>query len=100
MQGKTIQYVKLELANMSIDYFGKEGMSYKIYNFYNRKSIQSIKAQPPKKGTFYLNSVHFVDSDVHHFIMNYYVQESVLHCFHFNNIFLKLKQIVLFKKEY
>jgi len=63
---------------MSIDYFGKEGMSYKTYNFYNRKSIQSIKAQPPKKGTFHLNSVHFVDSNVHHFIMNYYVQESML----------------------
>ena len=91
MQGKTIQYVSLELANMSMDYFGKEGMSYKTYNFYNRKSIQSIKAQPKKrtkKGTFHLNSVHFVDSNVHHFIMNYYVQESVLHCIHFNNLFL------------
>jgi len=28
MQGKIIQYVSLELANMSMDYFGKEGMSY------------------------------------------------------------------------
>ena len=49
MQGKTIQYVKLELANMSKKMFGKEGMSYKTYNFYNRKSIQSIKAQPKKQ---------------------------------------------------